>query len=66
MACRPPAASGGCGGIVAGVLVFSVISYGLTFIGINPFWQQIIKGVIIIGAVAFDMSRSRKQGLVRV
>jgi methyl-galactoside transport system permease protein len=55
--------AGGIGrvrGIVAGVLVFAVISYGLTFIGINPFWQQIIKGVIIIGAVAFDMSRSRQ------
>lgn len=54
--------SGGIGrvrGIVAGVLVFSVISYGLTFIGINPFWQQIIKGTIIIGAVAFDMARNR-------
>jgi len=48
-------------GIVAGVLVFSVISYGLTFIGINPFWQQIIKGVIIISAVAFDMARSRSR-----
>ena len=47
-------------GIVAGVLVFSVISYGLTFIGINPFWQQIIKGVIIISAVAFDMARSSR------
>ena len=55
--------AGGIGrvrGIVAGVLVFAVISYGLTFIGINPFWQQIIKGVIIIGAVAFDMARSRR------
>ena len=59
-ACRPPAASVACGGIVAGVLVFAVISYGFTFIGINPFWQQIIKGAIIIGAVAFDMSRSRR------
>lgn len=57
--------AGGIGrvrGIVAGVLVFSVISYGLTFIGINPFWQQIIKGVIIISAVAFDMARSRSRG----
>ena len=56
--------AGGIGrvrGIVAGVLVFSVISYGLTFIGINPFWQQIIKGMIIIGAVAFDMARNRSR-----
>lgn len=57
---------GRVGGIVAGVLVFGVINYGLTFIGVNPFWQQIIKGVIIISAVAFDLYRSRKQGLIRV
>ncbi len=57
---------GRVGGIVAGVLVFGVINYGLTFIGVNPFWQQIIKGVIIISAVAFDLHRSRKQGLIRV
>jgi methyl-galactoside transport system permease protein len=57
---------GRVGGIVAGVLVFGVINYGLTFIGVNPFWQQIIKGVIIISAVAFDLQRSRRQGLVRV
>ena len=57
---------GRVGGIVAGVLVFGVINYGLTFIGVNPFWQQIIKGTIIISAVAFDLYRSRKHGLVRV
>lgn len=51
---------GRVGGITIGVLVFGVINYGLTFIGINPFWQQIIKGVIIIGAVAFDIARSRR------
>ena len=52
---------GRVGGITAGVLVFGVINYGLTFIGINPFWQQIIKGVIIIGAVAFDIARNWRQ-----
>jgi methyl-galactoside transport system permease protein len=50
---------GRVGGIAAGVLVFGVINYGLTFIGINPFWQQIIKGGIIIGAVAFDIARNQ-------
>jgi len=52
---------GRVGGITVGVLVFGVINYGLTFIGINPFWQQIIKGVIIIGAVAFDIARNWRQ-----
>lgn len=49
--------SGGRGtvsGIVTGVLIFQVIAYGLTFIGISPYWQYIIKGLIIISAVAID------------
>lgn len=56
--------TGGIGtvpGMVIGVLVFGVINYGLTFIGVNPYWQQIIKGVIIIAAVGIDMSKNRKR-----
>ncbi len=48
-------------GMVVGVLVFGVINYGLTFIGVNPYWQQIIKGAIIIAAVGIDMSKNRKR-----
>ena len=33
---------------------FTVINYGLTYIGVNPYWQYIIKGAIIIFAVALD------------
>ena len=56
--------TGGVGtvpGMVIGVLVFGVINYGLTFIGVNPYWQQIIKGIIIIAAVGIDMSKNRKR-----
>lgn len=52
--------TGGIGtipGIVVGVLIFSVINYGLTFIGISPYWQQIIKGIIIVAAVAVDVRK---------
>lgn len=54
--------NGGVGsvpGIVTGVLIFQVIAYGLSFIGVNPYLQFIIKGLIIIIAVAID---SRKHG----
>lgn len=56
--------NGGVGkvsGIVSGVLVFTVIQYGLQFINVNPNWQQIIKGVIIAVAVAIDLSKYRKK-----
>jgi methyl-galactoside transport system permease protein len=52
--------SGGIGtvpGIMAGVLIFGVINYGLTFIGVSPYWQLIIKGLIIVTAVSFDIRK---------
>jgi len=49
--------AGGIGtvpGILVGVLIFTVINYGLTFVGMSPYWQLILKGAIIISAVAVD------------
>jgi methyl-galactoside transport system permease protein len=49
--------SGGIGkvsGAVAGVLMFTIISYGMNFLGLDVFYQYIIKGVIIVAAVALD------------
>lgn len=57
-------ATGGVGkvpGVLAGVLIFSVINYGLTFINVNPYWQMIIKGLIIVAAVAFDIRKYRRK-----
>jgi methyl-galactoside transport system permease protein len=52
--------TGGIGtiqGILAGVFILTIINYGLTFIGLNPYWQQIIKGLIIVFAVAVDIRK---------
>ncbi|MBP2849138.1 MULTISPECIES: galactose/methyl galactoside ABC transporter permease MglC [Dickeya] len=49
--------AGGVGtvaGVVTGVIIFTLINYGLTYIGVSPYWQYIIKGGIIIFAVALD------------
>ncbi|MGL6065271.1 MAG: galactose/methyl galactoside ABC transporter permease MglC [Fusobacteriaceae bacterium] len=56
--------SGGVGtvpGVVTGVIIFTVINYGLTYIGVNPYWQYIIKGIIIIMAVALDTMKYTKK-----
>ncbi len=45
---------GSIAGVVTGVLIFTVINYGMTYIGVSPYWQFIIKGAIIIFAVALD------------
>ncbi|MDN6625916.1 MAG: galactose/methyl galactoside ABC transporter permease MglC [Pisciglobus halotolerans] len=56
--------NGGVGkvsGIVSGVLIFTVIQYGLQFIAVSPMWQQVIKGIIIAVAVALDLIKYRKK-----
>jgi len=45
---------GKVGGAITGVLMFTIISYGMNFLGLDVFYQYIIKGVLIIVAVALD------------
>jgi methyl-galactoside transport system permease protein len=52
---------GSIGGIITGVLIFQVINYGLAFIGVSTYLQFIIKGVIIIAAVALDTRKYAKK-----
>ena len=51
---------GTVGGTLIGVLIMGVITNGLNLIGINAFWQDVLKGVIIMAAVIFDVMRKRK------
>ncbi|MGL5693993.1 MAG: galactose/methyl galactoside ABC transporter permease MglC [Peptostreptococcaceae bacterium] len=52
---------GSIGGIITGVLIFQVLNYGLSFIGVSTYLQFIIKGVIIIAAVALDTRKYMKK-----
>lgn len=52
--------TGGVGSIVGcigGILVLGVINNGLLITGVSPYLQKIIKGVIIVVAVVFDMRK---------
>ena len=56
--------SGGVGtviGVVMGVVIFTLINYGLSYIGVSPYWQYIIKGAIIVMAVAIDSLKHAKK-----
>jgi ribose transport system permease protein len=49
--------SGGRGsvlGTVLGCLIIGVLNNGLFLLNVSPFWQQIVKGVVILAAVAVD------------
>ena len=43
-----------------GVLIIGVLQNGLNLLNVNSFWQLIVKGIVILIAVSFDMIRSRK------
>lgn len=42
-------------GTLFGVLIIGVLRNGLVLLGVSPFWQVPILGVVIIGAVAIDI-----------
>jgi methyl-galactoside transport system permease protein len=48
---------GSISGVVIGVLIFQVINYGLVYMGVNSYIQFIIKGVIILFAIAVDTQK---------
>ncbi|MBX6320596.1 MAG: ribose ABC transporter [Rhodospirillaceae bacterium] len=54
--------SGTIGGTVAGALVIAIIQYGLVFINVEPFWQFVAVGVVIIISVLVDQSQRRLVG----
>jgi len=49
-------------GTAAGALVIAVIQYGLVFVNVEPFWQFIAVGVVIIISVLIDQAQRRFSG----
>ncbi|MEW9807644.1 ABC transporter permease subunit [Mesorhizobium marinum] len=49
-------------GTVAGAFVIAVIQYGLVFVNVEPFWQFISVGVVIIISVLIDQAQRRFSG----
>lgn len=46
-------------GVVIGVFVIGVLSNGLTMMNVSSYWQEVVKGVIILLAVLFDSKASK-------
>jgi rhamnose transport system permease protein len=48
-------------GTLIGVLLLGSIAPALTFLGVNPYWEKAIQGVIILATVLFDAIRTRRE-----
>jgi len=56
--------SGGRGsilGTVLGCLIIGVLNNGLFLLDVSPFWQQVVKGLVILAAVAADKMSARRE-----
>ena len=48
-------------GVIAGILILGVVKNAMLLLGINAYWQQIVKGAIIIFAVVLDMRKNARK-----
>jgi inositol transport system permease protein len=56
--------TGGIGriwGTVVGMVILGIMTSGFSFLGVDVYYQDIVKGVIIVAAVAVDMYRQRQR-----
>ena len=56
-------AYGGSGkifGMVVGATLIGVINLGMSLMGVNADWQKIVKGLVLLAAVVFDILAARK------
>ncbi|WP_407425670.1 ABC transporter permease [Arcticibacter sp.] len=56
--------SGGKGtilGTVLGAIIIGVLNNGLVLLNVSPFWQQVVKGMVILLAVIIDKSNAKSR-----
>ena len=53
---------GTVGGAIIGGLIIGVLNNGMSILGIGIEWQQAVKGLVLLLAVAFDVYNKRRSG----
>lgn len=53
--------TGKVGGAVIGAILMGVINNGMSIMGVDSNWQKVVKGLVLLGAVAFDVISKRKE-----
>jgi putative multiple sugar transport system permease protein len=51
---------GTVGGAIVGGLIIGILNNGMTILGVGTEWQEFIKGLVLLGAVAFDVFNKRR------
>lgn len=51
---------GTVGGAIVGGLIIGILNNGMTILGVGTEWQEFIKGMVLLAAVAFDVFNKRR------
>ena len=51
---------GTVGGAIVGGLIIGILNNGMTILGVGTEWQEFIKGLVLLAAVAFDVFNKRR------
>ena len=53
--------SGSVFGMIVGATLIGVINLGMSLMGVDANWQKVVKGVVLLGAVVFEIMSNRKK-----
>lgn len=55
--------SGSVFGMIVGATLIGVINLGMSLMGIDANWQKVVKGVVLLGAVVFEILNNKKKNV---
>ena len=56
-------AYGGVGtvpGVIVGAVLMGVINLGMSIMGVDANWQKVVKGIVLLAAVIFDVESKKR------
>ncbi|MCF0131184.1 MAG: sugar ABC transporter permease [Pseudobutyrivibrio sp.] len=53
--------SGSVFGMIVGATLIGVINLGMSLMGIDANWQKVVKGIVLLGAVVFEIVSNKKK-----
>ncbi len=49
--------------MVIGATLIGVINLGMSLMGVDANWQKVVKGIVLLAAVVFDILASKKNSV---
>ncbi len=51
-------------GVLLGAILIALLTNGMTLMDVSSYWQRVIKGAVLVGAIVLDVYRTRRQSRV--